>query len=376
VLGFRGGGLGPGGPNLAASLLQGYENESASGGAGLGELAEAAAERPAVAEALRQGRYDSIATVEGGPEFMAQFRQFIDKYGWRPDSWGGLHHPTWAEDPRTPLMLVSRYLADPKHTPAAAIARAVAGREAAEEEVEARLAPEKLPQFRDALAASRAHVPVSEGRAMWQLITVGSTRVPLMALGRKLVEAGALNKPDDVFFLHSNELREAANDPSAKWADLASQRHADHERWEQMSPPPFIGAPPDMSQVPPEMQPLLHLFFGIGMPEVEGKEIKGQAASKGIAKGRARIIRELAEADRLQQGEILVCQTTAPPWTPLFAIAAAVVTDTGGMLSHSAICAREYAVPCVVATHVATQMIPDGAMVTVDGGRGIVRIEG
>jgi rifampicin phosphotransferase len=121
---------------------------------------------------------------------------------------------------------------------------------------------------------------------------------------------------------------------------------------------------------------LLHLFFGAGMPEVEGQEIKGQAASKGIARGRARVIRRLSEAEKLQQGEILVCQTTAPPWTPLFAIAAGVVTDTGGVLSHSAICAREYAIPCVVATQIATRIIQDGALITVDGSRGVVRIEG
>jgi pyruvate,water dikinase len=95
-----------------------------------------------------------------------------------------------------------------------------------------------------------------------------------------------------------------------------------------------------------------------------------------VVRGRARIIESLGEADRLQAGEVLVCTTTAPPWTPLFAIAAAVVTDTGGVLSHSAICAREYAIPCVVATQVATKLIPDGAMVTVDGIQGVVTIEG
>jgi rifampicin phosphotransferase len=70
-----------------------------------------------------------------------------------------------------------------------------------------------------------------------------------------------------------------------------------------------------------------------------------------------------------------VCRTTAPPWTPLFAIAGAVVTDSGGVLSHSAICAREYAIPCVVATQVGTQVIVDGSTITVDGTKGTVLIE-
>jgi pyruvate,water dikinase len=88
------------------------------------------------------------------------------------------------------------------------------------------------------------------------------------------------------------------------------------------------------------------------------------------------VIRDLSESGRLQQGDVLVCPSTAPPWTPLFAIASAVVTDTGGILSHSAICAREYGLPCVVGTQTATQQIPDGAMITVDGAKGEVRIEG
>ena len=121
--------------------------------------------------------------------------------------------------------------------------------------------------------------------------------------------------------------------------------------------------------------PIFTLFFGVGMPEVQDTTIKGQAASKGVVTGTARVLRDLSEAARLQPGDVLVCTTTAPPWTPLFAIAGAVVTDSGGVLSHSAICAREYAIPCVVATQVATQMIPDGAKVTVDGTAGTVRIE-
>jgi phosphoenolpyruvate synthase/pyruvate phosphate dikinase len=130
-----------------------------------------------------------------------------------------------------------------------------------------------------------------------------------------------------------------------------------------------------VAQMPPETLPLLTLFFGKAPPEVVGREIKGQAASKGVVTGRARVLRDLSEAERLQPGEILVCVMTAPPWTPLFAIAAAVVTDSGGVLSHSAICAREYAIPCVVATQVATSLIKDGSMITVDGTNGTVLLD-
>ncbi len=103
--------------------------------------------------------------------------------------------------------------------------------------------------------------------------------------------------------------------------------------------------------------------------------MNGNPASQGTASGRARVIMNIEDGERLEPGDILVCPSTAPPWTPLFAIAAAVVTDSGGMLSHSAIVAREYAIPCVVGTQVGTQKIHDGAMITVDGSQGLVRIE-
>jgi phosphoenolpyruvate synthase/pyruvate phosphate dikinase len=88
----------------------------------------------------------------------------------------------------------------------------------------------------------------------------------------------------------------------------------------------------------------------------------------------ARVVRSLADADRLAPGEVLVAETTAPPWTPLFGIAAAVVTDTGGILSHSAVVAREYGIPAVVGAGDATMLIADGDLVEVDGDAGTVRV--
>jgi phosphohistidine swiveling domain-containing protein len=368
--------LGPEGPQMAAMMLQGYENGTAAAGTGLSDLAEEASKHPAVAEALRAGRYDSLESLEGGPAFLEKFNSYLDRFGWRVATWGEPEVPTWHEDPKTPLMLIGRYLQDPERSPAASIQRALEQRDAAVHEVEAKLPQDKLGEFRGALSASQTHVPMSENRALWQLITIGSLRVPFLALGKKLAAVGALDSADDVFYLETEEARDAARNPSAGVKETVSRRKADYERWRKLTPPPFIGSPPDFSKLPPEIVPMALLFAGIGMPEMEGKEIKGQAASRGVVTGRARIIHDLREADRLQTGEVLVCTTTAPPWTPLFAIAGAVVTDSGGVLSHSAICAREYAIPCVVATHIATRVIPDGATVRVDGTKGTVTIEG
>lgn len=373
MVGFLQEALGADGPMLAAAVLQGQENGTAAAGTGLSALVEAAAARPAVAEALRSGRFGDIRSVEGGPEFGAQLDAYLDEFGWRAETWCNMERPTWAEEPEAALALLARYLDDTAGGPGGAIARAGAQRDDAIAELRRRLTPEQFTQFEQMLEVTRAHVPVSEGRALWQLIVIGSLRVPVLALGKKLVAAGALADASDAFYFDSGELRSLALAPDALARERAAERRANLARWQDLTPPPFIGAPLDLEALPPEMAPLLTLFFGAAPPVVEEREIRGQGASRGVVSGRARVIRELADGNRLEAGEILVCQTTSPPWTPLFAIAGAVVTDSGGVLSHSAICAREYGIPCVVATQVATQMIRDGDLIEVDGSAGVVR---
>jgi len=364
--------LGPGGAVRATSMLQGFENESAASGAGLSRLTELAASLPSVAKAIADGRFDEVAGEPGGVEFTRKFDSYLEKYGWRAPSWGQVHLPTWAEDPRIPLQLIGRYLTDPERAPAAALRRAVAQREETILDTESRLPGDKIQRFREILKAAQASVPVSEGRALWQLIGSGVMRIPLLALGRKLVSEGHLAVAEDVFFFEDEELKDMANGhPMPNPAAVAAERRADLARWETLIPPRFLGASP-----PPAMLAMMHRFFGLGVEQSgDARIVNGIAASKGVVRAVARVVMDLAGADELGQGEILVCPSTAPPWTPLFAIAGAVVTDSGGVLSHSAIAAREYAIPAVVGTVIGTQRIRDGAVVTVDGAQGIVRIE-
>lgn len=110
-------------------------------------------------------------------------------------------------------------------------------------------------------------------------------------------------------------------------------------------------------------------------PEGDGEGgvlLRGLGASPGIATGRARVVRSVAEGDRLRSGEVLVAEMTNPDWVPVLRRAAALVTDGGGMTCHAAIVSRELGVPCVVGTRKATTVLRDGEIVTVDGRRGAV----
>jgi pyruvate,water dikinase len=102
--------------------------------------------------------------------------------------------------------------------------------------------------------------------------------------------------------------------------------------------------------------------------------LSGVPASSGVARGVARVLRSPDELPRLRQGEVLVCVGTTPTWTPAFTKIAACVCDGGGTLTHASVVSREYRVPCVVGTGLATQTIKDGDEVTVDGDKGLVTI--
>jgi pyruvate,water dikinase len=141
-----------------------------------------------------------------------------------------------------------------------------------------------------------------------------------------------------------------------------------------LTPPPFIGQPP---KGPPDnvIGRAMTNFFG-APPQVADApdQLKGSPGSRGVVSGPAFIARSLDEAKAIQPGQILVAMTTMPAWTPFFGVAAAVVTETGGALSHCAIVAREYGIPAVVGAHGAMRAISPGQMIKVDGDRGIVSL--
>ena len=137
----------------------------------------------------------------------------------------------------------------------------------------------------------------------------------------------------------------------------------DDGRWETPEPPPPAAEPSLLTSVP-----------DVAPKSATDGVITGVAASRGTATGPARIVTDLADADRVEPGDVLVCVMTSPPWTPLFGIVSAVVVDSGDVASHPGIAAREYGIPCVLATNVATATIPDGATVEVDGDAGTVRL--
>ncbi|TMB69909.1 MAG: hypothetical protein E6J43_03400 [Chloroflexi bacterium] len=178
----------------------------------------------------------------------------------------------------------------------------------------------------------------------------------VLAAGRRLASEGSLSEATDVFYLRRDELQRALLGSSEGLAALAEERGKDMARWAQIRPPQTAGAPP-VDTATQDEDP--DRFWGTHKLRPDRpRELRGNGASAGVGRGPA----------------VLVTRTTMPPWTPLFAVASAVVTETGGILSHAAVTAREYGLPAVLCVENATHLIRDGQPVEVDGSKGTVRI--
>ena len=348
--------LGDATEGVITEVLQGVDNVSVQSGAALWQIAQLAKGKAALRELLQSASAspEAIALVEGGPELLERFRDWLDAYGRRNGAFGEIAEATWLEDPRVPLKLMAYYM-DAKN-PRDEQRRAAVRREELTASIEGQLPSDaERTRFRGLLEAALDYLPVRESRPFATGMSRASLRVPILTFGRKLREQGLIDEPADVFFLTFSELRSASSGLLPAAQQLVAQRRSEQEYWRNVVPPPVIG--------PAARQ-----------PTETGDTVTGLGGSGGVVEGIARVVMTLDEGDRLQPGDILVTRTTAPLWTPLFSVVSGIVTDGGGVLSHCAIVAREYGIPAVVGAQSATHRIRDGARILVDGTSGIVRI--
>lgn len=372
----------PGSPPMAAyALARGFNNMSIEAGRELWLIARAASADPALKAMVERTPahqlWAALGENEAGRAIRDRLAAYLAKYGRRSDNVQELGTVSWTEDPAPAMTNFKAYVNDPQD-PADTLAANAAEREqqlAAAREVLAGQPPEVRGQFEALLQVGQAFGRLQEDHNFWiDQRGTHEMRQLCMEIGRRLAGAGRLSGADDVMMLDLDEALAALAGHREGVAGLAASRRAEMDRWAQVAPPPMAG----MDYGPPPDNPVtraISRFFGGPPPEsaVQG-ELRGTAGAPGKVTGIARIVMSIDDGHRLGQDEILVAPTTAPPWTPLFATAAAVVTETGAQLSHCAIVCREYGIPAVVGIPGATVAIRDGARIEVDGDVGIVRL--
>ena len=357
-----------------AVLLRGHDSEATRAEKELHALSEAVREEAGLGTVLVQspaGEVESrLRQSPAGRAWVSRFHEYLDRNGFQISNLDFME-PTLGECPALVLARIKQILAEQARLPRVEQARR--DRLAAEARLKASLGPVRRAVVSLMLALLDYGQVLREDVLFFFGLGWPVVRRFILELGARMVRAGFLDDPADVFFVTAAELHQAfgaQRDVDAE--QMKGNVHERRERWKQ-----------NQALKPPVLLPGLLEVFGLRlsrwMPEFgaagAGNGIRGIPVSPGRVTAPASVIHSIKEFDRMKAGNVLVAPMTSPAWTPLLAMAAAVVTDIGGLLSHASIVAREYGIPAVIGTGVASRRIADGQIVTVDGDVGRVTID-
>jgi phosphohistidine swiveling domain-containing protein len=346
----------------AYRVLDGVPNESTEADAWLWRLSETA-RRLGVDDVLREfppdGALERLGEIGNGRAFLRELSDYLARYGGR-SRWHELSLPREIEFPQMTLESIRLFLesGSPPSLPHSEQAQ----------ELEEKLVSE-APELRDVVDAAKVGYALKESHA-YHIDYPGllATREVLLGFGRRLLAEGRIDGVDEVWMLRRDELRTAvADEDGGDLRALVAERRGDLARGLQEGPKPYVGEAPPQA----DRHAALEKFYGRAKTGGPGS-LQGIGASPGVAEGPARIVSSAADFGLVRSGDILVATTTTPAWTPLFPSLAGLVTETGGILSHAAIVAREYGLPAVVGADRATQLLTDGTIIRVDGSTGEV----
>lgn len=356
------------GDPTAVTFLLGFESLPIRAEKSLADLGGWLRVRPALTEVLLNESsatlLSRLTTESDGdwPEFRRRFTDHLRDFGHLVYNLDFVN-PVPADDPATVVDTLRFSVRGEAGDPYERQQRSVAAREAGTAQVRTRLGPLRRRAFDRLLHWAQEVAPEREDA----LAEVGLAWPPLRRLlaeiGGRLVEVGVIDQPADVYWLRQAEI---AGRPTGSLADAVEQRRQVWRGRRRVTPPQML----------PEGG-VLRIFKNV-LPATSadqtGDVLSGIGASAGRVTATARVLSGPADFAELQPGEVLVAAVTTPAWTSLFARAAAVVTDIGGPLSHSSIVAREYHIPAVLGTGVATKRIRRGQRITVDGDTGRVHL--
>ncbi len=366
---------GIGDASLSIRLLAGIEVDSAAPSHAMWELGRIAAASDAVSAAFDAGPdsvLDELRALDSpdADDFLERFDTFLFEHGSRAQNEYDLYATSWEVRPRIALAAIDlmRRSAE-SQAPAVRHEASVIERDRIVAEIRGKVAEdaEAAGMFEAALGSAQLFLAGRERAKTNLVMIINEMRVALREFGNRLAERGTIDRIEKVFMATDAELDRLRHSPETIVSTLDA-------RWDQFQTlferkPVFVvnGRVPDLS----EMTPREHSVES----GIVGTVLTGSAGSSGSATGRARVILDAADPEGLEPGDILIAPQTDPSWVPLFVPAAGVVVNVGAMGSHAMIVSRELGVPCVVSVADATDVIPDGATITIDADAGTVTID-
>jgi pyruvate,water dikinase len=322
------------------------------------------------------GVLPALRASERGRRFIEErVAPYQLEFGWHAVWSHEFIFPTFREQMEPVIELVRNQFEEDYDYPTK-IADLAADIRAAATEILAGLEGDALEEMRTATEINLRMAPLTPDHHFY--IDQGANahvRLVLIAIGEKLVAMGVLDGPDDVILFRYNELRAFIGDPHGiDGRAIVAAARAARERAYTFRPRDWVGTVT-------ETQLAFPYLVNWGFPDkfhrgqaADTGEVTGVAGSPGVVEGIARVVLSEEQFDGVQGGDILVCQMTNPAWQVLFGRIDGLVTDAGGFTAHPAVLAREYGIPAVVGTSVATARIRTGDRIRVDGSAGRVEI--
>lgn len=338
-------------------LMQGLAYKTAVINQEIKALTRLALRNPAVKKILTEFNFDdsynALLNDDRCAEFVVKFKEFLNRNGCRttimePEP----SYPTWQDEPYHVISLIAALLRNPESVIDDEKEKENEYRKVRMEIMQRLSKSGKLQnEFELSVDTLRGYTVAREGTLYFFEECVAIIRKLSEQLGSLLTSKGLLRGNQDIYYLMLDELEDLiAGEKKVDYALLSRERQ---KVWERMR---------------------ASLDQSTSVFHENAIELKGSGASPGIVTGTVKVIRGPHEFYKLQPGDILVCTSTNPSWTPLFSVAGGVVADTGSALSHAAIVAREYRIPAVMACEHATYTLSDGDRIVIDGAKGLVRI--
>ncbi|WP_339294022.1 phosphoenolpyruvate synthase [Paenibacillus sp. FSL W7-1279] len=371
--------------NAADTLSQSVpHNITSEMGLALLDVADAVRPHPKVIDYLQHVKddnfLDELVKLDGGQESLYAILDFLDKYGMRCAGEIDITRTRWSEKPSTLIPLILGNIKN--FEPNESVRKFENGQQEAlkkEKELLERLkqlpdGEQKAKETKRKIDLIRNFIGYREYPKYGMVSRYFVYKQALLKEAERLVQAGVIQKKEDIYYLTFEELHEVVrtnklDDPGCiveqqgKLAtrQMISKRKDEYKVYEKLTPPRLITS---------EGEIITGAYNRENLPV---GAIAGLAVSSGVIEGRARVILNMEDAD-LDEGDILVTSFTDPSWTPLFVSIKGLVTEVGGLMTHGAVIAREYGLPAVVGVENATKRIKDGQRIRVHGSEGYIEI--
>jgi len=370
------------------NMFRGFDNKVFQVDKQMSEFAQAAV-RSGLSDLFKNDKAEDVLLKldesDAGRKWKKDFHEFLKVEGWRMVRMMDFNEPYWLEEPSTAISVIQTFVSKGTDFNLDEVRlKSIEEREKAITELLQKV-PEGEREWLRALInlGGKAGSYSEEHDLYCELYSHALIRRGLLGIGRRLVQAGTIDKPDDTLFLNPDEIEQVMLAPEFhKLQYIANRRRADWERLRFKETPPVFTERADMNEavgkdlIPSGDVIIIKLVVG-EMPKVKPElkaDIYGVCGAPGVAEGKARVIFTYEQLHEVLPGEILVCPGTNPAWTPIFGVVKGVVADRGGTLSHTAIVGREYQVPTIVNCFEGTEKIKTGMKIRVDATQGAIYI--